>query len=76
MHESRSERALRSQVLRIRLSRQIAIQNALSFTFQKPEWKELCVHKGQNQAFKSGKGQNHDPKRLSERNSLLCEQAQ
>ena len=46
MHESHSERALRSQVLRIRLSGWITIQNALFCVFQKPDLKELCVHKG------------------------------
>ena len=45
------------------------------FAFQKPDLKELCVHKGENQAFKSGKGQNNDPKRLSEHHLLFCEQA-
>ena len=34
------------QVLRIRLSRSITVQNALFFAFQKPDLKELCVHKG------------------------------
>ena len=34
MHESRSERALRSQVLRIRLSRWIVIRNALFLHFK------------------------------------------
>ena len=46
--ESRSERALRSQVLRIRLSMQISeitIQNALFFAFQKPDLKDLGIHK-------------------------------
>ena len=31
---------------KIRLSRRITIQNALRFAFQKPDLKELCVHKG------------------------------
>ena len=31
---------------KISLFRQITIQNALLFAFQKPDWKELCVHKG------------------------------
>ena len=69
-------RALRSQVLRLGLSRRITIQNTPFFAFQKPDLKELCILKGQNQAFKSGKGKNYDPKRLSNRDSLLCEQSQ
>ena len=77
-HETRSERDLRSHV---RLSTWITIQNASfcafqnAYHFQKPDLKELCVHKGLNQAFKSVKGPNHVPKRLSERDSFLCEQA-
>ena len=39
-------KSLHSQVLRIRLSRQITIQNALFLAFQKPDLKELCIHKG------------------------------
>ena len=35
MHESHSERALHSQVIRIRLPRQITVQNAPIFAFQK-----------------------------------------
>ena len=49
MHESHSERALSSQVLRIRLSRQITIQNAL-FRFSKPCF-ERVLH---SQRVKSG----------------------
>ena len=45
-HKSRSKRALHSHVLRIRFSRQITIEIALFFAFQKPDLKELCIHKG------------------------------
>ena len=75
LNESRSERALRSQVLRIRLSiKQITIQNVLRVS---KAWFEraLCSQRVTS-GFKSGKGQNHDPKQLLERDSLLCEQAQ
>ena len=37
-------------------------------------WKSFAFSKGKIRLFKSGKGQNHDPKWLSERDSLLCEQ--
>ena len=43
-HESCSEKTLRSQVLRIRLFRRITIQK--NFASQKPDLKELCIHKG------------------------------
>ena len=78
-HESRSERALRSHVHRIRLLRESRSKTPLYFAFQnafqKPNLKELCVHKGSIQAFESEKFPNHVPKRLSERDSLLCEKA-
>ena len=49
-HKSHSERALCSNVLGIRLSMRIMIQNASLFAFQnafqKPDLKEHCVHKG------------------------------
>ena len=38
-------------------------------------WKSFAFTKGKIMLFKSGKGQNHNPKWLSERDSLLCEQA-
>ena len=44
--ESRSERALRSHVLRIRLVRQITTPKCPFCALQKPDLKELCVHKG------------------------------
>ena len=50
------------------------MQNAI-FVFQELDLKELCIHKGENQAFISGKGQNPGPKWLSECDSFLCEQA-
>ena len=43
-HKSCSDRALRSHVLRIRLSRWFTIQNANFFAFQKLDLKQLCVH--------------------------------
>ena len=46
MHESRSERALRSHVLRIRLSTQITIQNALFSRFKSLIWKSCAFTKG------------------------------
>ena len=45
-HKSRSERALHSQVLRIRLSRQIAIQNAFFPRFKSLIWKSVAFTKG------------------------------
>ena len=72
--ESRSERALRSHVLRIRLVRQITIQNALFLHFESLIWKSLRSQR-ENQAFKSGKGQNHDLIRLSECDYFVCVQA-
>ena len=54
MHKTRSERALRSQVLRIRLSRHITIQNALFFTFQKLDLKAWFGRALSSQREKSG----------------------
>ena len=49
-HKSRSERALRSHVLRIRFSRLVIIQNALFFRISKA-WFERALH---SQRVKSG----------------------
>ena len=46
MHKSRSERALRSHILRIRLSRRITIQNALLSHFKSQIWKSFAFTKG------------------------------
>ena len=45
-HKSRFERALRSQVLRIRLSRWITIQNAIFSHFKSLIWKNFAFTKG------------------------------
>ena len=53
-HESRSERALRSHVLRTRLSMRITTQNALYFTFQKRVSKAWFERALRSQRGKSG----------------------
>ena len=65
---------------RIRLSTRITIQNALFFRVSKHVSKAWFERALRSQKVKSGfqirKGPNHVPKRLSERDSFSCEQAQ
>ena len=80
MHESRSDRALRSHVLELGFLRgsrsKMPLFSHFKSAFQKPDLKELCVHKGKKKSgFKIRKGPNHVPKCLSERDSFSCEQA-
>ena len=76
IQKHRSERALHSQVIRIRLSIGRSRSKTPLFShFKSLIWKNFAFTKGKIRLFRSGKGQNHDPKWLSERDSHLCEQA-
>ena len=79
MHESRSERALRSHCPRIRLSRRITTENALFRVSKRVSiaWFETALRShGLKSGFQIRKGQNHVLKRLSERDSSPCEHSQ
>ena len=60
---------------RIRLSTQITIQNAL-FSHIKAWFETALRSQGLKSGFQIRKGPNHVPKRLSERDSFSCKQAQ
>ena len=72
-HESRSERALRSHVLKSGFLGGSRSKTQFFFAFQKPDLKQLCVHMGLQSGFQIRKGPNHTLKRLSERDSSSCE---
>ena len=76
MHTQKScfERALRSQIFRIRFLG--GSRSKMPFLRVSKAWFERALRSQRvKSGFQSGKGQNRDPKRLSERDSFLCEQA-
>ena len=76
MHESRSERALRSQRVKSAFLGGSRSKNCLFSRFKSLIWKSFAFTKGKIRLSNQERDRIHVPKRYSERDSFLCEQAQ